>query len=510
MNDRVVDVPKEKGVASPFLEIGQSAFREVMSGLQAMSKSSLEAVRSGASSAGQYLPGVDFTDSQSGLGGSFVSKDKAKASSERRQATAGSEGKQDVNGGCPDAVLIGARRGLTPVENDMSCPKSELAQFRSKLQEHGINPDKMSSTIGLYEPVDKGQDAKSHIHQSSVAGIINDKQHGLSRDACIRLCAPERTELSLKDYLPKQDALAQYIQDFALEAMNKMIGDIERYCLQGKDPSMRVFNVSQGASHADLYKDIVTELGKNSASSSGIIKGILGQKDGQAWIDQARQVLAKNGTAGDDSLFYRLRSLNHTARLHQAIVDKVDRTLAECGKFKEAQAKYQEATRKAAEGGITIVVAVGNEGAYAQDHGVKLGPGADFNWYARSDHVVSVGSSDIAGTPGDRTDDRVDRGSSRGDGAHNPTLIAQGRNVPTSRQRVPIGVVSGSSFAAPQVAATVGLMLEQNPTMTFTQIKDALQNTATPLTGASAKDQGAGCLNSDAAVLLARRLKKGS
>ncbi|HEX7294177.1 MAG TPA: S8 family serine peptidase, partial [Pyrinomonadaceae bacterium] len=62
---------------------------------------------------------------------------------------------------------------------------------------------------------------------------------------------------------------------------------------------------------------------------------------------------------------------------------------------------------------------------------------------------------------------------------------------------------SGTSFSAPQVAGTIALMLEANPSLTPADVRDILQATATPLAPYYQHDVGAGMLNAHAAVLQA-------
>ena len=67
--------------------------------------------------------------------------------------------------------------------------------------------------------------------------------------------------------------------------------------------------------------------------------------------------------------------------------------------------------------------------------------------------------------------------------------------------------LSGTSIAAPVVSGTVALMLQANPGLTPPLIKAILQYTAQPLVGASLVQQGAGSLNVDGAVRLAKALR---
>ena len=64
--------------------------------------------------------------------------------------------------------------------------------------------------------------------------------------------------------------------------------------------------------------------------------------------------------------------------------------------------------------------------------------------------------------------------------------------------------LSGTSVSAPVVAGTVALMLQANPGLTPPLIKAMLQYSAQPIAGANLLQQGAGLLNADGAVRLAK------
>src|SRR4030095_9788606 len=68
-------------------------------------------------------------------------------------------------------------------------------------------------------------------------------------------------------------------------------------------------------------------------------------------------------------------------------------------------------------------------------------------------------------------------------------------------------IMNGTSIAAPSVGGTVALMLQANPGLTPPLIKAILQYTAQPLPNANLLQQGAGLLNVDGAVRLARALR---
>jgi len=65
--------------------------------------------------------------------------------------------------------------------------------------------------------------------------------------------------------------------------------------------------------------------------------------------------------------------------------------------------------------------------------------------------------------------------------------------------------VDGTSFAAPVVASVVAQMLEANPRLTRTQIREALVATARPLPGVPREQQGAGVVDPASAVAWAAK-----
>jgi subtilisin family serine protease len=67
--------------------------------------------------------------------------------------------------------------------------------------------------------------------------------------------------------------------------------------------------------------------------------------------------------------------------------------------------------------------------------------------------------------------------------------------------------ISGTSIASGVVAGAAAVLLQANPGLTPGLVKAILQYTAQPLSNANVAQQGAGLLNLDAAVKLAKALK---
>ncbi len=169
------------------------------------------------------------------------------------------------------------------------------------------------------------------------------------------------------------------------------------------------------------------------------------------------------------------------------------------------------ASLAAAQAGITVVFAAGNDGQAS---------GNVLNRYAWPSWVVSVGGSTKLGTLGDY--------SSAGDDVHHPTLVAPGSFIASTRavtgfatnaNSSPFDLTDpmapriiapehtlhytatiGTSMSAPHVAGVVALLLEANPALTPAQVRNLLATTATPMAGCPVAHCGAGQVNALAAV----------
>ncbi|MBV9957001.1 MAG: S8 family peptidase, partial [Acidobacteria bacterium] len=214
-----------------------------------------------------------------------------------------------------------------------------------------------------------------------------------------------------------------------------------------------------------------------------------------------------------------------------------------------------QAVSRAADAGITVVVAAGNWGKDSNGntiYGGILSP-------ANSPDVITVGATNTQQT-NVRSDDVVTSYSSRGptlvDGIAKPDLVAPGNRIgaaetassspnatysysttggggvvgtllfgnTTAYNPQATGtyqVLSGTSFAAPAVSGTVALMIEANPSLTPSIVKALLMRTAQRLPVYEAQlasgemttferviTEGAGALNTYAAVTLAKAVRK--
>jgi serine protease AprX len=169
------------------------------------------------------------------------------------------------------------------------------------------------------------------------------------------------------------------------------------------------------------------------------------------------------------------------------------------------------ASKAAADAGITVVFAAGNDGQAS---------GNVLNRYAWPSWVIAVGGTTKLGTLGDY--------SSAGDDVHHPTVMAPGSfiastraltGVATDANSSPLDLTDpmaprmiapehtvhytaaiGTSMAAPHVAGVVALLLEAVPSLTPAAVKTVLAATATPMPGCPVAFCGAGQVNALAAV----------
>ena len=191
-----------------------------------------------------------------------------------------------------------------------------------------------------------------------------------------------------------------------------------------------------------------------------------------------------------------------------------------------------QAIERAVRAGIVCVCAAGNYGKDSAGnpvYGSILAP-------ANDPLVITVGATNTWGSAV-RSDDAVASYSSRGptlvDRNDKPDLVAPAtllrsaaspENYLASNNDLTIEEsngecvymwLSGTSVAAPVVSGTVALMLDVNPGLTPAMVKSILQFTAQPLASTASMNpllrmltEGAGCLNSDAAVTLASAFRR--
>ncbi|HEX8685158.1 MAG TPA: S8 family serine peptidase, partial [Pyrinomonadaceae bacterium] len=196
-----------------------------------------------------------------------------------------------------------------------------------------------------------------------------------------------------------------------------------------------------------------------------------------------------------------------------------------------------QAVRRLYHLGLVVVVAAGNNGknsAGQKVYGQIHSPGNDPS-------VITVGASNAFGTDA-RADDAIATYSSRGptrsfwtdaqgakhhDNLIKPDLVAPGNKIIDAAAEdnyllatnpwLDAGVsnsdkrrmmyMNGTSMATPVTAGAAALLLQANPRLTPNMVKMILMYTAQPLAGFNMLEQGAGELNVEGAVRLARLVR---
>ena len=261
-------------------------------------------------------------------------------------------------------------------------------------------------------------------------------------------------------------------------------------------PVENLSNTDQVYGHGTFVAGII---GGSGARSSGKYTGV------------APGVRLLGLSAGDLNLFFVLEGYDYLLANGAPLGVRVVNCSFSADTLYDPNDPINVATKLLTERGINVVFSAGN-----------TGPGLHtLNPYAMAPWVISVGATDARG--------RLASFSSRGDFSNpnaRPTIVAPGVSVISLRSSLGLSVTgalgiesgtdlqrlaltelpyyttsSGTSFTAPQVAGTIALMLEVNPLLTPSEVRNNLQRTATPLPPYYQHEVGAGMLNAHAAVL---------
>ncbi len=131
--------------------------------------------------------------------------------------------------------------------------------------------------------------------------------------------------------------------------------------------------------------------------------------------------------------------------------------------------------------GITLVAAAGNDG----DQTV--------NYPAAYTNVISVANTQ-----------QSDARAATSTYGSTIDISAPGSNIRSTVPNNTYAIYSGTSMASPLVAGLCGLILSVNPNFTPTQVRNCLQTTVDPVTGANVALMGSGRINAYNAVLCAQ------
>lgn len=203
--------------------------------------------------------------------------------------------------------------------------------------------------------------------------------------------------------------------------------------------------------------------GDHGTHVAGIIGAASGNKLSMAGINQHTKILPVKVLNAEGS-----GSWEDVALGIRYAADKGAKVINLSLGSKEASAVVEDALRYAFNKGVTIVAAAGNDGE------TKL------SYPARSEFVISVGSTNNI--------DELSSFSNKGEGLD---LVAPGDRIPSFYDDGEIYYASGTSMAAPHVAAVAGLLYSIKPSIKFNEVLEALQESSVDL-GDSGYDTATG------------------
>jgi len=356
-------------------------------------------------------------------------------------------------------------KALQTTERNWAFQSSEIPLIQQHLTSQGLTGQGIK--IGILDDLE--DDVPEHT--KTVTSAINDPRTGIAPQAAVTLMGGVKNFVS-HAYPDDLEFYKRLKTDLLVWDFFQMAETINR-AIAANDPQLRVLSLTQGIernlSSFKLYEFL------NEKNETGLYKK-----------PRIRQALL-----GDTVLKGPDAQLERACQFTNQIFDSPQVTAA--------RNSYLQATKNAAERGITIVASAGNSNRNVQPFAYPHVPGMELNEFAKSPDVICVAMSDSNQTPGFYADDRISRISSTGDGLHyNPTVSAPGQNIPflqSSPKMAPNGVLIGTSYSTPYVAGLIALMLQQNPNLTFWDIKRKLQQTATLLPGYTVAEQGAGVVN---------------
>jgi serine protease AprX len=181
-------------------------------------------------------------------------------------------------------------------------------------------------------------------------------------------------------------------------------------------------------------------------------------------------------------------------------------------------------TKAVTELGVTVVFAAGNSG----NDEMSLNPFSEAPW------VISTGSGTLAHALSDFSSTGLVYDNSEGGyigagghtvytgdriGVYHPDVVGPGSSISSSCTSTGTviapciangnGTASGTSMAAPHIAGAVAVLLQANPNLTPTQVRQVLQGTAKPILDANGKplpfwQVGYGYVDLNAAVAMVR------
>lgn len=371
-------------------------------------------------------------------------------------------------------------------EQDIAVRSSEIPMIRQYLTNQGIDGRGVKVTIVERSVPDYDGKLEVGEHAKTVKALIDDPTWGRAPGATTSFKI-------LPSYLSKEivkvedtlESLDAYIYKFMIDPS---VTSYLKELISRPLPTDRVLNFSNGSTFQAMGTQLML---------------ILRDRDDDDAFKHPKLAQLILGHLPPTEL-----TADNEVLEYQRVVDFIKNRYILSSQTQDILETYQKLTQTLANRGVHIVVSMANSHD-ALPPRVTTPPEYGINLLGMSPDVIRVAASNNHQTPYDLNDDTITGFSSRGNGTWNPTLAATGENVWLDRYYYAAsenGVFTGTSASAPNVSATIALMLQVNPHLTVQQTLDILQQTAVKTTGDTTAE-GAGMMDTIAAVRLAQQRK---
>ncbi len=378
---------------------------------------------------------------------------------------------------------------------------SAVIHTRRELDRRGLGRlDGSGVKVWVYE-------ANDSAHNSMVTNMIDDPQFGLAPGAITEIkhqIKGEKTPQDLEEIEQLERHVATVLTDLTQKLDRGAAGnELADQFVDGLTP---VF----AARYRALFEKITKVIQDFTASNAQVLNVSMDGKISALEL-QIHQELANGVTKQFPGLAVAITKHLSTTKMapstddpwsgNRRINQLVSLAAAKGQYVNPGHKAYVESTQAAAQAGKIIVTASGNAQHIAGQHaaltGIILPDSFTLNPYGMSPHVVMVGASTTNGTPSDVSDDKMAKFSSHGNEDYGVTIATQGYNVavPYPLLLEAGGRNSGTSFAAPTVAALAALYKQAHPHAGFEEFKDLLIRHSVLNADEPAAAQGAGMLD---------------
>lgn len=314
-----------------------------------------------------------------------------------------------------------------------------------------VAPPDDRATIGVIDTFRSSQ-TEAPLHGDEVHAVILNNGFQLEDTARIDSGISPQTMSALSSVLytegeePFSKRLDAYIELTAGQTLSKTNGILEQLADQ-PDLKLKTLNQSQGESRIGVYMLLL-----NAAWN--------GRKDGRPLITETGKKMAEACGLQPDAADFS------AWKFHQSLIERINSVVDNSDYVAGLQSEHADLLSRLEDRGVTVVSSAGNDNDEFMETQNTFGHQIPENF---DDDITSVGNKlvvgalDTKGTP-DPSDDDIAFFSSRYAAV---SLLAEGIDVPT----LPGTVNTGSSFAAPRVAAELEKIRRSHPELSVAEVR---------------------------------------